>query len=414
MSARRSKHRFQLVLIRPSHYDNEGNVVQRGRSSIPANSLCCLYALALDAAERQVLGPEVAIDITAIDETNTRVRTQEIIVQLARHDGFGMVGLIGVQPNQFPRSLDIARPLRAAGISVVISGSPVTGPLAMLPGTQNDRKQALDMGCSLFAGDAENGRIDVVIRDAANGALQSLYDQVPALPTLESGPSPFMPQEVARRLIDHYASFDAGRGCPFQCSFCAKAILHDHKSHRHPPDEVERSIRAHYQQRVPWFFITDDGFVRNEDWEPIFDRIILLRERDKIRLKIAIQVDARCHEIPNFVAKAACAGVRKAFIGVENVDPANLRAGKKRQNKTTEYRSAMLAWQKAGVITYAGHILGSQNDTSESIQDKRELRADTPDFFCYAAASSRVRGATPMSCGDQSPEQFSPDLSAKS
>jgi hypothetical protein len=165
MSARRSKHRFQLVLIRPSHYDNEGNLVQSGRLSIPASSLACLYALALDAAERQVLGPEVAIDITAIDETNTRVRTQEIIVQLARHEGFGMVGLIGVQPKQFARSLDIARPLRAAGISVVISGSPVTGPLAMLPGAQNDLKQALDMGCSLFDGDAENGRGDSRCRE---------------------------------------------------------------------------------------------------------------------------------------------------------------------------------------------------------------------------------------------------------
>src|SRR5262245_46058990 len=97
----RARRRFQLVLIKPSHYDDEGYVVQKTRASTPANSLACLYALALDAADRQVLGPDVAIDITAVDETNTRFRPKDTIAQFARHDGFGMIGLIGVQPNQF-------------------------------------------------------------------------------------------------------------------------------------------------------------------------------------------------------------------------------------------------------------------------------------------------------------------------
>jgi hypothetical protein len=62
-----------------------------------------------------VLGAIVAIDIQAVDETNTRVRIKDIIANIKRNDGFGLVGLVGVQSNQFPRALDIARPLRAAG-----------------------------------------------------------------------------------------------------------------------------------------------------------------------------------------------------------------------------------------------------------------------------------------------------------
>src|ERR1044071_4777218 len=108
MTVPRTRRRFQLVLIKPSHYDDAGYVVQWVRSSIPANSLACLYALAQDAAARQVLGPDVEIDIVAVDETNTRIRPKAIIEQLARHRGFGMVGLVGVQSNQFPRALDIA------------------------------------------------------------------------------------------------------------------------------------------------------------------------------------------------------------------------------------------------------------------------------------------------------------------
>jgi hypothetical protein len=387
MSVSRIKRRFQCVLIKPSHYDADGYVVQWVRSSIPANSLACLYALAQDAAQRNALGADVAVDISAFDETNTRIRTNAIIDQFKRHGGFGMVGLVGVQSNQFPRALDIARPLRAAGIPVVIGGFHVSGCLAMLPGVQPDLQQALDMGCSLFAGEGEDGRIDKVMQDAANGTLSPIYNHMNDLPALEGAPTPFLPPQVLRRTVDHYASFDAGRGCPFQCSFCTIINVQGRKSRRRSADDVEQLIRAHYRHGIHWYFISDDNFARNKDWEIIFDRIILLRERDKIELKIVIQVDTLCHKIATFVEKAARAGVRKVFIGLENINPANLLAAKKRQNKITEYRSMMLAWKKAGVITYAGYILGFPNDTPESVREdieiiKKELPIDILEFFC--------------------------------
>src|SRR5262245_39809415 len=111
-----NKRRFQLVLIKSSHYDDDGYVIQWLRSSLPANSLACVYALASDAAERKVLGPDIEVDITAIDETNTRVRVEDIVELIRRHDGFGMVGMVGVQSNQFPRAMDVARAFRAADV----------------------------------------------------------------------------------------------------------------------------------------------------------------------------------------------------------------------------------------------------------------------------------------------------------
>src|SRR5688500_15467064 len=132
----RQGRRFQLLLIKPSHYDDDGYVVQWLRSAIPSNSLACLYGLGADCAERQILGPDVAIDITAIDECNTRVKIKDVLALFRQHDGFGVVGLVGVQSNQFPRTLDIARPLRAAGIPVVIGGFHVSGCMSMLPGMQ--------------------------------------------------------------------------------------------------------------------------------------------------------------------------------------------------------------------------------------------------------------------------------------
>ena len=112
-----------------------------------------------------MLGADVAIDIDARSTRPTpRVRLEDIIAHVRRHDGFGMVGLVGVQSNQFPRALDIARPFRAAGVPVVIGGFHVSGCSSMLPEMQADVQEALDIGCSLFAGEAEEGRLEEVLQ----------------------------------------------------------------------------------------------------------------------------------------------------------------------------------------------------------------------------------------------------------
>jgi hypothetical protein len=193
--------------------------------------------------------------------------------------------------------------------------------------------------------------------------------------------------QPAPNTANHYASFDAGRGCPYQCSFCTIINVQGRKSRRRTPDDIEHLLRRHIGYGFNWFFVTDDNFARNKDWEPIFDRIIQLRERDGLNIKMIIQVDTLCHKIPNFIEKAARAGVRKVFIGLENINPANLMAAKKRQNKITEYRQMILAWKKAKVITYAGYILGFPADTPQSIREdieiiKKELPLDILEFFC--------------------------------
>ena len=380
------KRRFQIVLIKPSHYDDEGYVVQWLRSAIPSNSLAVVYSLAANAAERQTLGPDVEITITAVDECNTRIRPDRIVKDFRKNGFFGLVELVGVQSNQFPRALDIARPLRQAGIPVVIGGFHVSGCLAMLPDLQADLKAALDIGATLFAGELE-GRIDALLNDAAAGRLDPVYNFLNDLPGLDDLPPPVLPAGLVRRTVGHHTSFDAGRGCPFQCSFCTIINVQGRKSRRRSPDDVEALIRLNWAQGIRHFVITDDNFARNKDWEPILDRIIKLREVDKLKIKLIIQVDTLCHRLPNFIAKSARAGVTRVFIGLENINPDNLMAAKKRQNKITEYRKMLLAWKEAGVITYAGYILGFPADTPESIRAdieiiKRELPLDILEFFC--------------------------------
>src|SRR3954453_4772514 len=109
--------RFVVELIKPSHYDDDGYVIQWVRSWIPSNSLACLYAIAQDVATRRVLGPDVALDINAYDECHTVFPVKGIFGGIQAADG-GLVCLVGVQSNQFPRAVDIATQFREAGVQV--------------------------------------------------------------------------------------------------------------------------------------------------------------------------------------------------------------------------------------------------------------------------------------------------------
>ena len=377
--------RFQLILIKPSHYDDDGYVIRWWRAMSPANSLAAVYAIAADCADRQVLGSDVAIDVEVIDETNTRINVPAFLARLRRHGDFGLVALVGVQSNQYPRALDIARPFREAGVPVAIGGFHVSGCLSMLDGHAVDLDACRDMGVAIFAGEAE-GRLDTVLRDAAMGQLAAVYNFMKDLPELGGTPVPFLPKQHVGRTLGQSASFDAGRGCPYQCSFCTIINVQGRKSRYRSPDDIEHLVRLSWAQGIHKFFITDDNFARNKEWEATFDRLIELRENDGIPLSLLIQVDTLCHKIPNFIEKAKRAGVGKVFIGLENINPDNLMAAKKRQNKITEYRKMLLAWRAQEILTFAGYILGFPADTPQTIRRdieiiKNELPVDLLEFF---------------------------------
>ncbi|MBV8507936.1 MAG: radical SAM protein [Alphaproteobacteria bacterium] len=376
--------RFVVELVKPSHYDDDGYVIQWWKSWIPSNSLACLYGIAADLAERRALGPDVAVEIHAYDECHTVIPVRQIIRRVKGADG-GLVCLVGVQSNQFPRAMDLAARFRKAGIQVAIGGFHVSGCLAMLPELTPDLEAARRLGVSLFAGEAE-GRLAQVFADALAGRLAPIYNHMDDLPGLQQQVTPFLPVEIVRRYGETIGAFDAGRGCPFQCSFCTIINVQGRKSRWRDADDVERLVRTNLAQGVFRFFITDDNFARNRNWEAIFDRLIEMREREGLGLQFIIQVDTLCHRIPNFVEKAARAGCKRVFIGLENINPDNLLQAKKKQNRVHEYRQMFLAWRAQKVITYAGYILGFPGDTPERIARdirtvQRELPVDLLEFF---------------------------------
>lgn len=383
-AGRAQRRTFRIVLIKPSHYDADGYVIQWWRSTIPSNSLASVHGLLAECAANDALGPDVDIEIDAMDECNTIIDVKKTIKAIHAAGG-GFVGLVGVQSNQFPRALDLARQFRLADIPVAIGGFHVSGCISMLPELPPDLKAALDLGVTLYAGETE-GRMADFLCDMANGRAKPVYNYLKDMPDMAAASLPILPRKVVTRVAGHYTSFDAGRGCPFQCSFCTIINVQGRKSRYRTPDDVEAIVRENAKQGITRFFITDDNYARNKNWEPILDRLIELREREGFKIRLLLQVDTLCHRIPNFIEKAARAGCTAVFIGLENINPESLMGAKKRQNKIWEYQEMFHAWRRAKVMTFAGYILGFPTDTPESIARdieiiKKELPVDILEFF---------------------------------
>lgn len=331
------------------------------------------------------MGSGLDIEIDVYDECNQRIPVRKIMRKLNSPGIKGVLCFVGVQSNQFPRALDLARRFRDSGLNILIGGFHVSGSLSMLDTVPDELTTAMDEGITLVAGEVED-RWGDILEDTLHGRLKPLYNFLDDPPSLEGAAMPILPAKAVSRYIGSLRTFDAGRGCPFECSFCTIINVQGKKSRSRTADDVEALIRENYRLGAKRYFITDDDFARNKNWESIFDRIILLRERDHLNISFVIQVDTASYRLPRFIEKAGRAGCRKVFLGLESVNPVNLKASGKKQNRVHEYREMLQAWRKSNAVTYAGYIIGFPDDTYESVMRdvevlKHELPVDIVEFF---------------------------------
>ena len=353
-------------MIKPSHYDDDGYPIVWWRAMIPSNSLAALNGIA--ARLRRAAGARAGRRDQPRPRSTRPTRhivPARIVRDLRRRGAKALIGLVGVQSNQYDRALDLAREFRAAGLPVMIGGFHVSGCLSMLKEMPPEIQEALDIGCSLFAGECEEGRLDEVLRDAWNGELKPIYNYLKDLPEpRRRAGAGAAGRARSSATSQSWSSFDLGRGCPFQCSFCTIINVQGRKSRFRTADDLEAIIRENVAQGIKAFFITDDNLARNRHWEEFFDRLIELREEEGIKANLTIQVDTLCHRIPNFIDKAKRAGAMRVFIGLENINPG--QSPRRQQAPEQDHRISPHAagnGTSAGVFTFAGYIIGFPGDT---------------------------------------------------
>jgi hypothetical protein len=377
--------RLHVLLINPSKYDDDGYVMRYLRGVLPSNTLAALATLTRDVARRRALG-DIDVEAHVLDEHVQRIQPKRLARRYLGPDERAVAALCGVQSSQFPRATDLGMRLRAAGFPVMIGGFHVSGCVAENGGTIPPEWSSLtDQGITLVKGEVEACWEDL-LRDALHGALAPVYD-IRERPALTDAPVPEPDRDLMRRFAyPRMGTIDAGRGCPYKCSFCTIIAVQGRAMRHRPAAKIRDRMRANAASRIDYYFFTDDNFARNPGWEEIFDAIAALRRDEGIAVEFMMQVDVLAHRIPRFAEKAAAAGCSQVFIGMETLNPSNLAAAGKTQNRAEDYRAMIDAWHDCGVACHVGYIIGFPFDTPDSVRDdvrrlRDEIAVDQASFF---------------------------------
>ncbi len=379
--------KLKVVLIKPSKYDDEGYVIRFWKGVLPSNTLNVLNGLTEDVKRRGVLG-NIQIEIITFDETAEKVPLKKIIRWGQQPSTKLVVGLVGVQTNQFPRALDMARRFRAAGIDVLMGGFHTSGTINMLGDQEPEIQELINESISVVSGEVE-GKWEEILADVLRGELKPIYSYAQDLQNLvdlrDAPPPVISPTTMKHFTYSSFGTLDTSRGCPFACSFCTIINVQGRKMRERSPESVANLIRRNYYDRgVNYYFFTDDNFVRKKLWRETFDALIRLRE-EGVKVSFMMQVDL-ARKPKDFVRLAAKAGCTQVFIGMESVNPENLKAEAKGQNHVDEYRQIIQEWHDVDVAVHAGYIIGMPFDTKEQVPKdiqylKDVVQPDQASFF---------------------------------
>jgi radical SAM superfamily enzyme YgiQ (UPF0313 family) len=403
---------IRIVLIKPSKYDDYGYVIRHFKGVLPSNTLACLSSLTQDVARKRLLGRHVELQVELYDDTVQGIPVSRIIRSNNLPYRQTIVALAGVQSNQFPRAADLARKFRAGGLQVLIGGFHVSGMLALLPGITPEIQEMIDLGVTVVKGEVEETWGDILL-DASENRLKPVYDFLDRKPDLYSQPIPMIHRKYLKKFItSNFGTIDCSRGCPFNCSFCSIINVQGREMRVRSPELLAQTLRENYRlHRINFYFFTDDNFARNTTWREVFNLLIKLREEEHIPIKFMIQVDTQSHRIADFISLAARAGCTQVFIGMESINPQNLKAAGKMQNHVQDYKSLIAAWHNAKIATHVAYIFGFPFDTPESIQEdvrrlQTELQVEQASFFMLTPIPGSRDHARMIEAG----EHTNPDL----
>jgi hypothetical protein len=378
-----------VVLIKATRYDDDGYPMRHWWGVLPSNTLACLAGLTDAVQQERVLGDGIEIRRYMYDESVQKVPIRKLArLQRLPHERV-IVGLVGVQSNQFPRACDIAHAFQREGVhDILIGGFHVSGSIALAePGTTPaEIQQIIDEGITVVKGEVE-GHWGEILQDVVRDQRQRLYDFGEPKPEMSLQPLPVVDKGYLEHFMQsNFATLDLSRGCIWDCEFCCIINVHGKTMRHRDAEHIADTIRRNYALGVDFYFFTDDNLARAKNWEAFFDMLIRLREEEGIAIEFMIQADVPSYRMKNFLPKAKKAGCTKVFLGVESLDNDTLAAAGKRQNVAANARDCVAAYEAAGIGTHAGYIIGFPTDTYDSVMrsiDKliHEVKPSTASFF---------------------------------
>jgi radical SAM superfamily enzyme YgiQ (UPF0313 family) len=314
---------------------------------------------------------------------NAQPMDESSIARFVLEQNIGLVG-IGAMTRMIAKAYRVADAIRAVGVPVVMGGPHVTE----LPDEALGRDGGPRHADAVALGEADESW-PLIVNDAVGGALKEIYSPVdedgkehkpslknyPVIPWQSINLDQFdlVPKGVGHLLNqvgDGWRTFrivpvESGRGCPYGCEFCTVTGFFGDSIRFRTNESVVNELlllkaRARAERGQIAVFFIDDNFAINV-------------KRTKSLLRDIVAAGAQVHWVAQISANLlrdeelvdliAASGGKWVFIGMESIDPVNLKDVNKGFNKPAEYTAVLDRLARRNVYAITSFIFGMDNDT---------------------------------------------------
>ena len=316
---------------------------------------------------------------------NARRLSKQQLVEYIREKNIGLVG-IGAMTRMIRKAYQMADAVRAAGVPVVMGGPHVTEVPDEPLGRDGEPRHA----DAVALGEADQ-TWPTIVADAERGTLKEIYAPVGAdgkevKPSLDDYPVIHWDRmdldqfnlvqhfpKMARRLLSlfgmtwqsfHLMPIESGRGCPYGCEFCTvTGFFGDSIRFRSNESVVKellmlKALEKKQKGKIAVFFI-DDNFAINPRRTKSLLREIIARGA---QVPWVAQISMNLLRDEELVSLIAQSGGRWIFMGLESIDPANLKSVSKGFNKPHEYKAILERLARHNLYAITSFIFGMDSD----------------------------------------------------
>jgi radical SAM superfamily enzyme YgiQ (UPF0313 family) len=316
---------------------------------------------------------------------NAHRMTEPELIEYIRRNQVELVG-IGAMTRMAAKAYRMADAVRAAGIRVVMGGPHVTE----VPDEPLGRNGGPRHADAVALGEADQ-TWPRIVADAARGELKEVYTPVdesgkevkPALETYPQirwdqmdldqfdliGHLPGMARKALRALGMKWKSFhlipiESGRGCPYGCEFCTvTGFFGDSIRFRTKESVVNellmlKALEKKRGGKIAVFFVDDNFAINRHRTKALLREII---DRDA-KIPWVAQISMNLLKDEELVSLIAESGGKWIFMGLESIDPENLKSVRKGFNKPAEYAEVLNRLARYGLYSITSFIFGMDDD----------------------------------------------------
>ncbi|MEO1005220.1 MAG: B12-binding domain-containing radical SAM protein [Cyanobacteria bacterium J06638_38] len=218
-------------------------------------------------------------------------------------------------------------------------------------------EDALAAGANYLILDEGEITVPKFLKAIAQGELKGIF-RAEKKPDVTKSPMPRF--ELLQR--DQYLmmAVQFSRGCPFECEFCDITNLYGRKSRTKEPAQIIAELQTLYD--LGWrgsIFMVDDNFIGNKrNVKLLLRELIPWMQIRKYPFTFFTEASVNLAEDTELLDLMVKAGFYAVFLGIETPDQDSLKVTRKFQNTRHPLVEACRTINQAGLLIYAGFIIG--------------------------------------------------------